>query len=680
MKVCKMRGMLVPMLVLGFLMGGVVHSAQGQSTLDRPRDPVVLAGSALEDLQGLPINAIVGFRYDGGWQQIPIQIDERKFADFGVVYNDDPIGLGTMAYADAATYLGADTDPDFDADDELVFMAADAGGQAPSGTPFPDGVLMSGPGLEVKIEDPLDLGLGYVYLFRSAGDLEPGADEKYVTYNFVLEGDKTYIPDYNLHFGYNTENSEVLSPFYRTRFLDRWVRDELNIYAGGANGAEILDRHKSMFAPGDCGRTEDIFSHGEGAFFTNKDGAIRGIRSYMGAMSGVFLQREHFFYRQRHDITTFVRLHQVYSLADLYDYSPDATGMIYYNDLNEDGVLVDGVPDSVTPGPIEWEMVTGAQGTAVISHAIETDIDPFTYTSYYSDNVEPTVQQCMGDLYDTDPYEYATSGLWIDQGVPNTDPHLGPANKLEIYRVVYYEAPGQTVAMAELRDLQARIPMDVWVFVFGEGPSDVEPPTPNPMTWDVHPYATGHSSIAMTATTATDPSGVEYFFDCTAGGGHDSGWQDSPSYEDTGLQPDTSYTYRVTARDKSSNQNETGPSSEASATTDQEPGLSCHVGSIDLTATYVPMGPSQGYVAIATIVIHDQNCDPLPGVTVEITWSGCVSGNDSKVTDDNGQVIFFSPPSQTGGTFTCCVNDLIKTGYLYKPEDNHETCDSITHP
>jgi hypothetical protein len=75
----------------------------------------------------------------------------------------------------------------------------------------------------------------------------------------------------------------------------------------------------------------------------------------------------------------------------------------------------------------------------------------------------------------------------------------------------------------------------------------------------------------MTATTAFDDSGVEYYFTCTAGGGHDSGWQDSPTYEDTGLDPDTEYTYTVRARDKSPNQNLTGSSQAKSATTDAPP-------------------------------------------------------------------------------------------------------------
>ncbi|MHC4498409.1 MAG: Calx-beta domain-containing protein, partial [Planctomycetota bacterium] len=101
---------------------------------------------------------------------------------------------------------------------------------------------------------------------------------------------------------------------------------------------------------------------------------------------------------------------------------------------------------------------------------------------------------------------------------------------------------------------------------------DTTPPSPDPMTWATAPYATGSTSIAMTATTATDTSGVEYYFECTSGGGNDSGWQDSTSYTDTGLTPDTQYCYRVQARDKSTNQNATAWSTtDCATTTSQQP-------------------------------------------------------------------------------------------------------------
>jgi hypothetical protein len=100
--------------------------------------------------------------------------------------------------------------------------------------------------------------------------------------------------------------------------------------------------------------------------------------------------------------------------------------------------------------------------------------------------------------------------------------------------------------------------------------TDLTAPTPNPMSFQTDPYATGSNSIKMVAAKATDSSGVEYFFTCTAGGGHNSGWQDLRTYEDTSLSPLTEYTYTVTARDKSAAHNQTADSGPASATTDRE--------------------------------------------------------------------------------------------------------------
>lgn len=107
---------------------------------------------------------------------------------------------------------------------------------------------------------------------------------------------------------------------------------------------------------------------------------------------------------------------------------------------------------------------------------------------------------------------------------------------------------------------------DAWL----QTTADVRPPVPNPATWDQPPAATGTTSIAMSATAAADESGVEYYFACVAGDGHDSGWQDSPTYTDTNLTPETEYSYRVRIRDKSPAQNATEWSSTESAQTDEE--------------------------------------------------------------------------------------------------------------
>ncbi len=96
---------------------------------------------------------------------------------------------------------------------------------------------------------------------------------------------------------------------------------------------------------------------------------------------------------------------------------------------------------------------------------------------------------------------------------------------------------------------------------------DTGAPTPNPLVWANPPTTTGTTSITMKAAAASDSSGVEYYFECTSGGGHNSDWQNSPYYKDKGLPPNIICSYRVKARDKSSSQNETAWSSEGSAAT-----------------------------------------------------------------------------------------------------------------
>ena len=52
------------------------------------------------------------------------------------------------------------------------------------------------------------------------------------------------------------------------------------------------------------------------------------------------------------------------------------------------------------------------------------------------------------------------------------------------------------------------------------------------MTFASPPTAISSTEITMTATTAVDPSDVEYYFANRTISGHDSGWQDSTTYAD----------------------------------------------------------------------------------------------------------------------------------------------------
>lgn len=410
----------------------------------REGDPVVVAGAGIAPMLGKNPAQIVAFRYNAGWTQIPVQIDERMVIDFGKVYHQSNTGLTFLGYADGGTWTGIDPDATFDSDDELVFMAKDVGSRVPAVVSLPAGA-QADPVVEVAVNDPLSGPLGYVYLFLTDGSLTPGAGQNYVTYAFnLLSG--SYFSTYKISAGPNPENTSVTTSAYREHFGDRWVRDETNVYAGGASGVDILDRHKNLFGPGSCSRSEDSFSSGEGCFVCNIDGPVRAIRSYLGANSGPFTQRTNIFYEARQDIATNLRVHVISGIMDLYDYSPAASGMTYYNSLLPGGVLVDGNPDSVPTGAITWEMVTGAQGSLALFVKLVTDISGLTYTSYYSDDSTPSVTQCTGDAF-----EYGESGVWINQTIPNTDPTFGTAKILTALRTQYYLPPNQPTSAATER-------------------------------------------------------------------------------------------------------------------------------------------------------------------------------------------------------------------------------------
>jgi len=84
------------------------------------------------------------------------------------------------------------------------------------------------------------------------------------------------------------------------------------------------------------------------------------------------------------------------------------------------------------------------------------------------------------------------------------------------------------------------------------GLTDTSAPNPSPMTFSAYPLGATTTSISMTATTAADSNAVQYYFEnVTLGSG--SGYQSSPSWTNTGLTVNTTYTYRVRARDSLGN-------------------------------------------------------------------------------------------------------------------------------
>jgi len=441
-------------------------------SLNRSHDPVILTGNLLQPLRAYQPNQIVGFRYGvNGWDQIPVQIDEKALLDIVLPYGDLSFLFGippsytnpkAFLYCDTSTYTGPDPLPMIDYDDELVFMADDAG-EAANG-PFPSGVVDS-VCKQVTIMDPLG-GTGYIYLFINDGSLSQDAGVTYVYISTDLPATIGFPT--NIHIT-NYENTSVETVNYSWRFISEWVSDYLSLIVG--NGADILDRQKCYLSDTSCSRTEETFSESENAFVISKAGPIRYIRSYMGANSGPLTQRSHIFYSGRHDITTDLRVHSIGGFYDTFDWSSSADGMIYRNDLNVMGVITDGIPDQLNEGDIQWEQLTGEQGTITTIHRRTTNIanDEAVFSSYYDDNMVNPVSHCTGD-----GQSWGESGIHVafDAGIC-TDPLISGCmgspylRILQTRRTIYLDPPFGSVEMASNYNNRLDYPLNITVSDFG---------------------------------------------------------------------------------------------------------------------------------------------------------------------------------------------------------------------
>jgi hypothetical protein len=452
-----------------FSLAGFLSFAQS-SSLVRNNDPVIISGASLPDLSTLTPSEIVGFKYAGGnWTQIPVQADERTLLDIVTPYG--PLagaGVGFLPpapspsnpkiyfYCDAATHVGVDAVNTFDSDDELSFMAKDAGGKF-NGTSYPAGVAAN-LCYQVMVLDTVLHDTGYVYLFKTSGVLQPGAGVNYVNYTSDLAGTSGFPTNSSAK---NAENTTISTVSYSWHFMCEWVVDELKILAG--NGADILDRHKAFFANGTAGciRHEELFASGENAFIVCKTGPVRVIRSYMGAQSGPLTQRTHFFYESRQDIITNLRVHSIPSIYDAFDYNPNATGMVYRNNLNTAGVTVDGNADAVVvAGTPDWEHLSGVQGSLSILNRVTTTLGASTgtLTGYYDDNSAAPASNCTG-----------VQGAWGTSGVGAlfannvcTDCYTSSnLQSLEMRKTIYAGAPNLPYSTAVQYSQQMDKPLEL---------------------------------------------------------------------------------------------------------------------------------------------------------------------------------------------------------------------------
>ncbi len=365
-------------------------------------------------LEGTPTDKILGFRWDGSkFVQIPFQVDEV----FTRYLNNDASGFGVYSGTDKHTTYAYDregfrftengrtngcwatmkpgdhaaTDPvkGLDTNDELAFMASDAGPQAPSGAPVPQGI----DGVKVAtILDPTNPSAapGYVYVMRSGADgPKPAFDASsgYVHYRrdynadilayskssyggygpakqgpyCTPDGKPVLDADGTRAIGPRREldGTTITTSRYKYRYDGRWLMTSIKISPDGGStyGPDLVDRWKARaFAqdPGSktpcCGyEEEDTNWGGSSSLLGERTGPVRAIRETWGADSGTNVIRRETFYRDRMVQKNWLRVHVIPPLDGIYAQWDFNAGRVnrFYNSANPAGVPIDGRNDEV---------------------------------------------------------------------------------------------------------------------------------------------------------------------------------------------------------------------------------------------------------------------------------------------------------------------------------------------
>src|SRR4051794_26455094 len=372
-----------------------------------------------DSVKGTPVDALRGYRWDArkkAFVQIPFQVDEvftrylnNSASGFAVYSGEDQ--HTTYAYdregfrftqsdgADSADPCTARMKPGdhpagdpvkgLDSNDEMAFMARDAGPAAPAGTPLPKGIE----GMKtITLHDPTNPSApdGYVYVMRAAaGGPKPAytaangyvhyqrdANADWFAYSQSSYGDygaapKGYYCDADGNVVRNADGTPkigqrrprdgatITTDRYRYRYDGRWLMTSIQVAKakGHGYGPDLVDRWKARaFAqdPGSntpcCGyEEEDTNWGGSSILLGERVGPVRAIRETWGADSGTNVIRRETFSRDQMVQKNWLRVHVIPPLDGIYAQWDFNAGRVnrFYNAQHADGVPIDGRNDEV---------------------------------------------------------------------------------------------------------------------------------------------------------------------------------------------------------------------------------------------------------------------------------------------------------------------------------------------
>ena len=364
--------------------------------------------SRVQPTQGVDVKTLTGWRWDehrGRFVEVPFQVDKvftrylsnpasgfsvysgedqhttYEFPREGFRYTRSAAGNVCLAVADSPPA----TDPvkGLDTNDELAFMAKDAGPKAPAGAPRPaqtTGVKV------VTVMDPLTSQTSYLYVMTGRAPSFT-ARNGYVHYTRDANAD-TFEKSQSSYSGYGDaatgpycdatgkvvrkrdgspdiqrrrprDTATITTSRYRYRYDGRWLMTDLRVKEDKATTyqRDLVDRWKARAFQQDaesktpcCGyEEEDTNWGGSSTLLGELSGPVRTIRETWGADSGTNVIRRETFYRDDMVMKTWLRVHVIPPLDGIYAQWDYNAGVMtkYYNPNVPGGLAVDGRNDEV---------------------------------------------------------------------------------------------------------------------------------------------------------------------------------------------------------------------------------------------------------------------------------------------------------------------------------------------
>jgi hypothetical protein len=332
--------------------------AQSQDMGARASEALVIDGGRLSPFLGGEPQAIeVWVWRDEAWSRIPAQVDER-----------DLDGL----------YLADGVEGSFDAGDELAFMLADHGAEAPDDS-RPDSIAADAPSAAVQAVDPLDAELAAWFYIYLASEVSPSPGEPYVSYDGAtrtLKGERYAL-------GMADPNTDGFIGL-RSLSLD--------------DGPDLIDRLKIRGTLDLLGNLQPVTEEDLGPLLAAAGAEIGGEPVKTGPVRSVLTGAGGFAYARRFDLLGgFDTLRElgggfiVFTDARIsLDLDPAASGATYRDANVTLGVPVDGMPDEVPQGPLPaWrELVFGNARLAMLNPPSSASVDAQVYYMDNADNPE----------------------------------------------------------------------------------------------------------------------------------------------------------------------------------------------------------------------------------------------------------------------------------------------------